>query len=104
MKLIRPTVFLVLFFLVSCSLQSPEPAADQEITQLLDQQAQYSLVSQELFDRLGWSLPDNGSHVKALAEAAHQGAFDPQELESLPADQNRIYGSMARLAVPVLPS
>ena len=89
MKLIRLTVFLVLL-LVSCSVQSPEPAADhadQEVRQLLDQQAQYSLVSQELFDRLGWSLPDNGSHVKALAEAAPQGAFDPQELESLPADQ-----------------
>jgi hypothetical protein len=35
---------------------------------------------------MGWNLPDGGRAVKALADAAPGGAFNPRELEKLPAN------------------
>ncbi len=54
---------------------------------MLGQNRPYHTVSAELFDQLGWDLPDGGSQVKALADAAPGGAFDPRKLENLPADK-----------------
>jgi hypothetical protein len=42
-------------------------------------------VSPEQFEQLGWDLPDGGATVKALADAAPGGAFDPRKLEAVPA-------------------
>ncbi len=40
-------------------------------------------VPAPLFDRLGWDLPDRGAHVKAVADQAPDGAFDPHALARL---------------------
>lgn len=47
----------------------------------------YHAVSPELFERLGWDLPDGGATVKALTDATPGGALDPRKLESIPADK-----------------
>jgi hypothetical protein len=59
--------------------------AEDEVVALLEQQAPFHVVSPELFERLGWELPDGGAAVKALADAAPGGALHPRELESIPA-------------------
>lgn len=60
---------------------------DEQVVQMLKQDRPYHRVPPELFDELGWALPDGGATVKALAEAAPGGAFDPRKLESVPADK-----------------
>ena len=62
-------------------------AADPEIADLLAQDRPYSVLPGNVFDTFGWDLPDGGWHVKALADAAPGGAFDPRQLEKIaPAD------------------
>ena len=61
--------------------------AEDEIIRSLAQEKPYHLVSPAVFGRLGWDLPDGGAAVKALADAAPGGAFDPRKLETLPADK-----------------
>src|SRR5262245_22227934 len=58
---------------------------DQKISELLKQDRDYATLPGELFGTLGWNLPDGGRTVKALADAAPGGAFDPKKLETLPA-------------------
>ena len=60
--------------------------ADQKVPELLSQDRDYVTLSPELFGSMGWDLPDGGSAVKGLADAAPGGAFDPKKLETLPAD------------------
>jgi len=61
--------------------------ADQKVPELLSQDRPYSVLPAEIFDTLGWELPDGGRHVKAIADAALGGAFDPRQLEGArPAD------------------
>jgi pimeloyl-ACP methyl ester carboxylesterase len=61
--------------------------ADQKIPELLTQDREYSVLPGDVFDTFGWDLPDGGQHVKALADAAPGGAFDPRQLEKIrPAD------------------
>ena len=60
---------------------------EEQIIQMLQQDQPYHAVSPELFEQLGWDLPDGGSQVKALADAAPGGTLDPRQLETLPADQ-----------------
>ena len=57
---------------------------NDQIVQALGQDRPYHAVSQELFDQLGWELPDGGATVKALADAVPGGAFDPRKLEASP--------------------
>ena len=73
-------------FLISTRVASAGPGEDA-IVALLQQDRPYHLVSPDLFAQLGWDLPDGGSSVKALADAAPGGAFDPRKLESIPADK-----------------
>ena len=68
------------------ALQAQGPG-EAQIIRMLQQEQPYHSVSPELFEQLGWDLPDGGSRVKALADAAPGGAVDPRKLESLPADQ-----------------
>ncbi len=63
-----------------------ELSAEDEVVEMLAHQAPYHVVSPELFERLGWDLPDGGATVKALADATPGGALDPRELESIPAE------------------
>ena len=54
---------------------------------LIQEDAPYNLIPADLFERLGWELPDGGRQVKALADSAPGGAFDPGALESLSPQQ-----------------
>ena len=59
-------------------------AAEDDVVKLLGESKPFHAVGQEVFNRLGWELPDGGAMVKALADAAPGGAFDPRKLESIP--------------------
>ena len=64
-----------------------DPAGQQVVPELLSQDRTYSALPAEIFDTLGWDLPDAGRHVKVIADAAPGGAFDPRQLERVrPAD------------------
>jgi hypothetical protein len=65
-----------------------QPVADphKAVLEMLEKPAEYTVVSPATFDRLGWELPDGGKGVKAIADAAPGSAFDPRDLEKLPAD------------------
>ncbi|MBI4482544.1 MAG: alpha/beta fold hydrolase [Acidobacteria bacterium] len=60
---------------------------EEQVLGLLRQESPYTSIPKDLFDQLGWDLPDGGAHVKSLADAAPGGAFDPRKLEALPADK-----------------
>lgn len=64
-----------------------QDTASRQILQALAEDRPYHAVSQELFDGLGWELPDRGATVKALADAAPGGAFDPRKLETASAQK-----------------
>lgn len=51
------------------------------VSALLDEAAPFALLPADAFDALGWDLPDGGKTVKAFADAAPGGAFDPSRLE-----------------------
>ena len=66
------------------SQQTADPQG--QVLDLLRKPAEYTAVPATTFDRLGWELPDAGARVKSLADAAPGGAFDPRDLEKLPAE------------------
>ena len=59
--------------------------AEDRVVEMLRENRPYHRVSPELFGQLGPGLPDGGAAVKALADAAPGGAFDPRKLETVPA-------------------
>ncbi len=65
---------------MSCS---QAPSAEDRVVALLADDAPYHLVSEELFEDLGWDLPDGGAAVTELANAAPGSAIDPRDLESI---------------------
>lgn len=61
-------------------------AAEKKVWQLLDDpKAVYVSLPTDDFMSMGWALPDGGKHVTDLALAAPGGAFDPRDLEKIPA-------------------
>ena len=71
-----------------CALEThAAPSAEDAVVTILMEPKPYHVVSAELFERLGWRLPDGGSTVKSLADTAPGGALDPRLLEDLPAGQ-----------------
>jgi pimeloyl-ACP methyl ester carboxylesterase len=60
---------------------------EEELMQIYRQNQVFSTVPDALFNQLGWDLPDGGASVKALADAAPGGAFDPRKLEAIPASK-----------------
>jgi hypothetical protein len=58
---------------------------EDRVVEMLRENQPYHRVSPEQFEQLGWDLPDGGATVKALADAAPGGAFDPRKLEAVPA-------------------
>ena len=87
-----PVVQLSLLFLLAlggCSspLEGPVASAEEQLLELIGEDNPYSMVSSELFEQLGWDLPDGGRLVKQLAESTPGGAFDPKALEALPAEE-----------------
>jgi hypothetical protein len=65
------------------ALSSQQPPAHERVQALIAADRPYVLVHHETFDGLGWDLPDGGRAVRALADAAPGGAFDPRALEKL---------------------
>lgn len=63
------------------------PSAEDLVVTMLTEPKPYHVVSAELFEQLGWDLPDGGNTVKSLADATPGGALDPRQLEALPADK-----------------
>jgi hypothetical protein len=61
----------------------PVFGSEDAVVKLLQQERPYHLVPPDLFEQLGWDLPDGGASVKALADAAPGGAFDPRKLETI---------------------
>ena len=47
----------------------------------LSQDVPHAALAADVFETLGWELPDGGRTVKAIADAAPGGAFDPRRLE-----------------------
>ena len=82
----RLTVPFALALLLTQNIggQKSQGAAGDQVLEMLRIERPFHAVSPELFDRLGWDLPDGGSTVKGLADAAPGGAFDPRALESAP--------------------
>jgi pimeloyl-ACP methyl ester carboxylesterase len=63
------------------------PLAAQTAGTLLSEASEYSVVADNGFEPLGWELPDRGRAVKAIADAAPGGAFDPKRLQQIPASE-----------------
>jgi hypothetical protein len=51
------------------------------VADLLNENRPFALLPADAFETLGWDLPDGGRAVKAIADAAPGGAFDPRQLE-----------------------
>src|ERR1051325_2972173 len=83
-KIRLPAVVVTSIFLVGLQSALAQSSAERQILDTLGQEKPYHTVSPELFDQLGWDLPDGGASVKALADAAPGGAFDPRALENIP--------------------
>ena len=64
-----------------------ELSAEEEILNMLADPQPYHSVSPDLFERLGWDLPDCGTTIKKLADATPGGALDPRKLATLPAEE-----------------
>jgi hypothetical protein len=80
-------LILVLISAPIAMAQGLPAGAEGEVIRLLKEDRPYHAVPPALFERLGWELPDRGASVKALADAAPGGAFDPRSLERIPAAQ-----------------
>lgn len=52
----------------------------RQVSELLSHDRPYTSLPAQVFEMLGWELPDGGSTVKAIADAAPGGAFDPRQL------------------------
>jgi pimeloyl-ACP methyl ester carboxylesterase len=81
-----PSVFWsgwLILSLLSGRVFAQQPAPEEEVLEILRQDASYTPLSASLFERLGWDLPDGGAAIKRLAEAAPGGAVDPRDLEGL---------------------
>ncbi|KZM49526.1 hypothetical protein [Labrenzia sp. OB1] len=65
----------------------PESRHRSDLPDLLDQPADYTMMPESLVETFGADirLPDGGRRVKRLADLAPGGAFDPRDLEAVPA-------------------
>ena len=81
------TVMTVLAFVALTASMShvsaANDAAEAEVLKLLEENRAFHAVPEDVFEQLGWDLPDGGAQVKSLADAAPGGAFDPRKLEAL---------------------
>jgi hypothetical protein len=60
---------------------------EREVLERLRAAEIHASVPAPLFEELGWPLPDGGRTVRAIADAANGGAFDPRALERLRPDE-----------------
>ena len=81
----RNPVGAVLALLLGASSALAQSSAEEQTLRLFREDRAFATVPAAVFDNLGWDLPDGGAAMKALADAAPGGAFDPRKLETLPA-------------------
>lgn len=60
---------------------------EETVLARLREPVMHTFVPPDLFEQLGWDLPDGGRRVRELADAATGGAFDPKALEQLSASE-----------------
>jgi len=80
-------VFVALLATLIATESHTASTAEDVVVAMLMEARPYHTISAELFEELGWNLPDGGNTVKALADATPGGALDPRQLESLAADK-----------------
>ncbi|HRE04843.1 MAG TPA: hypothetical protein PKX00_04485 [Opitutaceae bacterium] len=87
MRLLHLVSTLTAGLVVSSLLHGSPAVLEKKIHALLDADKIYSSLPGEDFLALGegFVLPDVGKTVSALAQAAKGGAFDPRDLEKIPA-------------------
>jgi len=82
---IRLAMLLLLSALFSSvAAASPQATSEEKLLELIRENRPYVMVPRQLFEELGWELPDGGRRVAELAASAPGGAFDPRRLENLP--------------------
>jgi len=79
------TLIIVVISFANIQSLFAQDTAEQAVIDMLQQELPYHSVTAGQFEQLGWDLPDNGASVKALADATT--AFDPRDLERLPAEK-----------------
>jgi hypothetical protein len=75
---------LGLLLVIAPGTGAEQGAAEDRVVEMLRENRPHHSVAPDLFEQLGFELPDGGASVKALADAAPGGAFDPRKLEALP--------------------
>lgn len=77
---------------MAAAVFAADTAAERALLALMRQDRPYTLVPPEVFEPLGWDLPDGGERVRSLARFAPGGAIDPAALERM--DSARVgYGA-----------
>ena len=66
---------------VAVVLSCATTVAAWQVGDLLSKDRPYAVLPADVFQTLGWDLPDGGRTVKRIADAAPGGAFDPKSLE-----------------------
>lgn len=79
----RIGVIVLASIVAGVSLVARQQSAVESLRASIAADRPYTLVHHDVFDALGWDLPDGGATVKAIAEKAPGGAFDPRALESV---------------------
>ncbi|MGY9105080.1 MAG: alpha/beta fold hydrolase [Alphaproteobacteria bacterium] len=74
------------FLLAPIWAASAQTTSEETLIEMLGRDQPYHLVSEELFEQLGWDLPDGGLQVKSLADEAPGSTIDPRKLETLDSD------------------
>ncbi|MGH9204236.1 MAG: hypothetical protein ACRD2A_23660, partial [Vicinamibacterales bacterium] len=72
---------IALRFVLATALTSGVALAPT-VADLLTESRPYAVLPVDTFNAMGAELPDGGRTVKAIADAAPGGAFDPRKLES----------------------
>jgi hypothetical protein len=81
-KIIFGVIMILTLFASQAIAQQQDPAVT-DILEMLNEEKPYHTVTPRQFERLGWDLPDDGMTVKAIADQANKGSFDPRVLENL---------------------
>jgi pimeloyl-ACP methyl ester carboxylesterase len=79
-------IFLTLFafILITPSAYTQQLGKSESlIVNMLDEDKAFHSVDRDVFENLGWDVPDQGRTIKALADNSPGNTFDPRMLEAL---------------------
>ena len=82
---LRNFLVMPLAFLALICAPAAKAGPEDDLLALYRTDTVFTAVPEALFNQQGFDLPDGGASVKALADAAPGGAFDPRKLEGIPA-------------------